>query len=340
MKRIFAGAANAFIAFALFAGFMATTLLVLSIFNIGSVSYGDQDVFVTISVFGIFFALFFIASDSRRKKRETLESISQTLDGDLRAVVRAKELFTSSEKHYRAAIFSQVLSFAILILVAVFVALAGMAISRETVEFQTASQLRAQIAILEAEKANFEELDAGFRRWRERVGNDLSSPENLSIENAFRALVDIASTRNQGQLDQFRTDLANALRKQLDAEVDFFSPTYRMFSSIVIRISVVAVAIYLVVILNKAYKMNIKLSSYYRSRFLSMIRGDSNLKEFSAYTKLTNPSVDFDDDIRHPIEHIVESIKEMSATLGMDGAQKRKSGKIHETESATKTNGT
>lgn len=126
-------------------------------------------------------------------------------------------------------------------------------------------------------------------------------------------MTDDARQRALANIANKETEETKLTQDQAAAEAKIFDPTNRIFSALLIRIAVVAVSIYLVIILNRAYKQNTAMSALYRSRLVALLRDDSDLEAFAKYAVLVSAeTVEYKTDIDTPVEQLVNAVKKVT----------------------------
>lgn len=115
-------------------------------------------------------------------------------------------------------------------------------------------------------------------------------------------------------VDALLAQYTETVREQTKAEAAMVQPIYRMISTFLIRASVIAVGIYLVVLTNRAFKYNNSLAALYRARLIATLRGDGEVKDFEAYTATLELPVShvYDSEVDHPLEKISAAIQSMT----------------------------
>ncbi|WFU28707.1 hypothetical protein QA649_21550 [Bradyrhizobium sp. CB1717] len=222
------------------------------------------------------------AHAARLEKR--LDQISDALQTDPFRKLRAHELLTCAKMHSRRAQFNSVSSMVVLALLALFVAFAGAALNFDAVKLGSLSQVK-------------EELDAR----RSFFTNNSFTMTDSDKKDALDQI---------GRLGQRQDELVG---KQSEAEQRVLDPTNRIMTALLVRIAVVAVSIYLVIILNRAYKQHTAMSALYRSRLVALLRGDDDLETFAKYAVLVSADmVEYKTDIDSPIDQIAGALEKLA----------------------------
>ena len=253
------------------------------LFVIPNAGSGDQFeiVIFAIAVF-IGTTLFYFFISTKISNLERIGGIKLVMIDDMARFERARDLFYAAEHHKKAAYLNNISSVGVLILVCLFVGFAGKFINQDTVQF-----------------AGNAKLETDLKNMREDYIPSLPS-KTISIEE----IAQMAKERSE-RINFIQGAYVESVRKQIEAEAAISSPLYRMASSFLLRISVVGVGIYLVVILNRAYKYNNSMSTSYRVRYISMLKGDESIDEFVKYNlALSVLDIDYSADIEHPTERI------------------------------------
>lgn len=225
-----------------------------------------------------FFPALVIYLFEKRKITERVRAINDVLSSDLRLAERAKDMFLSSEYYRGRAVFNNIASLVTMAGLLAFVAFAGAFLNKDTVQFDAVQKFENLVEKLSAMQGN--------------------------------------SAEKQAQLLRVSNNYSESLKKQVDAEASINEPYYRVVSGLMIRISAVAVAIYLVIILNKSYKYNNNVAAIYRARFIALMRGDEDFEHFAKYALLLSAeTVDYNTDIEHPAERMLSIFDKIKETF-------------------------
>lgn len=111
----------------------------------------------------------------------------------------------------------------------------------------------------------------------------------------------------------FQEAYQKALDKQTSSEEAMFGTAYRIAASLLLRISILGVGIYLVIIVNRSFKFNSALSSFYKARYLAALRGTDDLEQSIKYvTFMSAEPIEYSVDLEHPTDRLMKVFDKIS----------------------------
>jgi hypothetical protein len=250
---------------------------------------------------------------SRRERVDSrLMRISSSLKDSPMQAKMAEELYLSSQYYLRKAARNNFYSVVVLAALGVSVVFAGYALNLDTVNFGTADNYRRATAnALEAYQSSV-------------TGMPINSDLLRSQPDEYKKLVDAQATALASYNDARAKEFA-ALDKQNDAAASMFHPSYRIASAIIIRMSMIGVAIYLVILLNRAYKFNSAMASFYTARLMATLNDKDDGDSFTKRAQAFSPDlVSYDADIEHPLDKIKDMFEKVLESFASDGASRQK----------------
>ncbi len=81
----------------------------------------------------------------------------------------------------------------------------------------------------------------------------------------------------------------------------------------------IGVAIYLVILLNRGYKYNNGMASFYAARFMATLAIENDSETFVKRTKMFSPDIVYDTDIDHPLDKLKALFEKLLEKFGSSG---------------------
>jgi hypothetical protein len=155
----------------------------------------------------------------------------------------------------------------------------------------------------------------------------------MDPEERRKALSDIDNFPEVRFLEQRKTAADNfieslqkrydsALGKLLEADSQRVDNTNRAVSLLLFRISVLAVSIFTVVLLIRAYRANTITANVFRGRMIALLAYDQDVEGLSLRAAaLSAEHVDFGKEPKHPIDYMLSSVRELGKLLRPSSAK-------------------
>jgi flagellar biogenesis protein FliO len=279
-------------------------------------SYDESGLFGLLGAVVTFLLMtwFWLRRISRASSDKRFEQISLIFVSNPARAKIAEELYRSAEYYQERAQNNSISSIIVLVSLALAVAFAGHVLTFDSIQFSSIDKFESELG---ERRALIKRIYLSDQKDQEQAKEAISS------------------------LKPLETGYANALDKETDVEASSASPTSRIIGAFIIRISILGVGIYLVVLLNRSYKFNSNLSSFYRARFIASLREDDSIESFAKFsTFLSAETIEYKvDDIEHPSERLIAIFEKITAVFARERPAEQGQNVAHRHEHPQATSG-
>jgi hypothetical protein len=243
---------------------------------------------------------------SKQRLVELTKDLKDHSAGDLRAI---EELYRLQELHIRAAARSLAAALVLLLVSIGFVVSAGHFIDNDAPKIASVATIKQDLADAQKEVGEIDRNITEYLRTNpSAIGKADSSDELRGFTQRQRDLVQY--------IESLQKAYTSALAALLEVDSQRVNNTNRAVSLLLFRISVLAVTIFTVILLVKAYRANTTMGNVFRGRMIALLVSDHDFESFSLrVATLSAEHVDFGREPKHPIDYMLSTIRELGKVL-------------------------
>jgi len=262
----------------------------------------------------------FILLGRRRKqlKQEISELIGGLTDQSPSNLKAIEQLFLLQEFHIRAG--TRNLTFALMLLLGSIgvVAFAGYFIDFDAPKVESVDSIdRALTRSIRDGRDLQRELESAIATLRDTIGHTglTTGERNEALLNIMRTpelqVIQQRMDTNNASIRALQENYVDALKILQQADSQRVSSTNRAVGLLLFRISVLAVAIFTVILLVRAYRTNIMMGNIFRGRMMALLAYDRDVESLSLRAAAFSAEhVDFGREPKHPIDYMLRATKE------------------------------